>query len=134
MLSRIWSTKPLALDLGLLFLRLSVGLLMMTHGWPKFVHNAERVEEFPDPLGVGRPASLLLTIFAELFCSALLTIGLFTRVALIPLIITMIVIVFMVHGSDPLGDKEHGILFLMPYLALLLAGPGAYSADRLLKR
>jgi putative oxidoreductase len=61
-------------------------------------------------------------------------IGLFTRLALIPLIITTLVIVFVVHGNDPLGDKEHGILFLIPYLALLLAGPGKYAADRLLKR
>lgn len=134
MFSKIWSTKPWATDLGLLLLRLSVGILMMTHGWPKFIHYAERVDKFPDPLGVGHPASLLLTIFAELFCSGFLVIGLFTRFALIPLIITTLVIVFVVHGNDPLGDKEHGILFLIPYLALLLAGPGKYAADRLLKR
>ncbi len=134
MLKRIWNTKPYALDMGLLALRITFGALMMTHGWPKFIHYAENSPDFPDPLGVGSPVSLLLTIFAELFCSGFLLLGLFTRVALIPLMFTMLIAIFVIHKGDPIGDKEHAISFLIPYFALFLTGPGSYSLDRLLKR
>jgi len=134
MLHRLWSTKPWAVDIALLALRLCMSLLMMTHGWSKFIHYSERASDFPDPLGVSSPVSLLLTIFAELFCSGFLLIGLFTRLALIPLMVTMLVAVFIIHRGDPFGDKEHAISFLIPYLALFLSGPGKYSVDRLLKR
>jgi putative oxidoreductase len=64
----------------------------------------------------------------------LLLIGLYTRLALIPLVICLFVIVFVVHGEDPLGDKEHAILYLAPYLTLMLTGPGKYSLDSWLRK
>ncbi len=134
MLNRLWSTKPYALDLGLLSIRMTMAVLMMTHGWPKFIGYSEKAATFPDPLGVGHPISLLLTIFAEVFCSAFLLVGLFSRIVLIPLMFLMLVAIFIIHAKDGLGVKEHAILFLVPYIALFLAGPGRYSVDRLLKR
>ena len=134
MLNQLWSTKPYALDLGLLSIRMTMAVLMMTHGWPKFIGYSEKAATFPDPLGVGHPVSLLLTIFAEVFCSAFLLVGLFSRIVLIPLMVLMLVAIFIIHSKDELGVKEHAILFLVPYIALFLAGPGRYSVDRLLKR
>ena len=78
-------------------------------------------------MGLGGEISLALTVFAEFFCSLLLVLGIGTRLFLIPLIIVAMVIVFVVHGADPLGDKEHGLLFLAPYITLMLTGPGKYS-------
>ena len=46
----------------------------------------------------------------------LLIIGLFTRQAVIPLIITMLVAIFVIHGDDPFKDKEMAILYLIPYI------------------
>jgi putative oxidoreductase len=134
MLRSIWSTKPFALDLGLLLIRLAVSGFMLTHGYPKLVHFAERAERFSDPLGIGSTASLSLVVFAEFFCSILLFLGLFTRFALVPLMVTMAVVVFVVHGDDPFGDKEKALLFLIPYLGLFLTGPGHWSLDRMLKK
>lgn len=118
-----------AADAGLLILRLGAGLLMMTHGWPKLVSFSEKAEKFYDFMGLGGEVSLALTIFAEFFCSLFVVLGLGTRFFLIPLVIVSLVIVFMVHGADPLGDKEHGLLFLAPYLTLLLTGAGKYSLE-----
>lgn len=87
----------------------------------------------PTPIGIGELPSLFLTIFAELVCGVLVALGLFTRAALIPLIITMAVAVFIVHADDPFSKQEFGLLFLVPYVALLLKGPGTWSLDAKLK-
>ncbi len=122
-----------AADAGLLILRLATGLLMMTHGWPKLISFSEKADQFYDFIGLGGEVSLALTIFAEFFCSLFIVLGLGTRLFLIPLIIVSLVIVLVVHGADPLGDKEHGLLFLAPYITLILTGPGKYSIDFLLQ-
>jgi putative oxidoreductase len=121
-------------DAGLLILRLGAGLLMMTHGWPKLMSFTEKAEKFYDFMGLGGEVSLALTIFAEFFCSLCIVFGLGMRIFLIPLIIVSLVIVFVVHGSDPLSEKEHGLLFLVPYLTLLLTGAGKYSLDYFLQK
>ena len=134
MLQRLWSSRPYSIDLGLLLLRVSVAFLIMTHGWPKLIHFAERAETFQDPLGLGSTVSLALALFAEFFCGAFLLIGLFSRIVLIPLIVNMLVIVFVVHGPKPIGDKELSLFYLISFTCLFLFGPGRYSADNLLKK
>ncbi len=118
-------------DIVLLFLRLTVGgLMIVNHGWSKLMKFfSEEPIKFPDPLGIGETASLSLTVFAEVFCALLLVIGLFTRQVVIPLIITMLVAIFIIHWEDPFGRKEKAILFLIPYICLLIKGAGWYSLD-----
>ncbi len=130
LLRSLFSSRSWGTDLALLVLRLSCGL-MIIHGWGKFQGFAERSETWPDPFHVTPPVSLALTVFAELVCSLLVVVGLFTRLSLVPLIICMLVAVFVIHGSDPFGEKEHALLFLLPYFTLMIAGPGKYSADAL---
>ena len=127
----ILSAKPISIDLGLLLLRVALGAGMMTHGLPKLMNYSERVEKFSDPIGLGSEFSLILTILAEVFCSLLLMLGLYTRLVLIPLIITFIVVAFIVHGADSFGQKEKALLYLIPYLVLMLTGPGKFSLDRI---
>ncbi|HRI79240.1 MAG TPA: DoxX family protein [Cyclobacteriaceae bacterium] len=135
MLNRIWSSKPVSVEVGLLLLRVSVGLLMLKdHGLPKLLKFDSYVTDFYNLLGIGSAASLSLCIFAELFCSGFLMVGLFSRAVLIPLIFNMLIIVFVVHGDDSLKQNELPVLFLIAYVALLLCGPGRWSADRLLKK
>jgi len=71
-----------------------------------------------------------LAVFTELVCSILLVLALFTRFALIILIGCMSIITFLIYSSDPLGDKEHTILYLFTYLAIFLTGAGKYSIDK----
>ena len=124
----LFSSKVMAIDAALLLFRLATAL-MAIHGWSKFAHFNEGIEEWPDPLHIGVVASKALTVFAELFCAILVALGLFTRAALIPLIICMIVIFFVIHVGDPFEDIEHGLLYLLAYIALFLTGPGRYSID-----
>ncbi|MES2591949.1 MAG: DoxX family protein [Bacteroidota bacterium] len=118
------------ISLALLLIRLAAGAFMLTHGWSKLekAFGTEPIQ-FSDPLGIGVTASWALTVFAEFFCSFLLLIGLTTRLATIPLMITMIVAAFIVHGDDPFGKKELALFYLLVYIALAIAGAGRYSAD-----
>lgn len=115
----------------LLVLRVAIGAFMLVHGYQKLQWILAGGElKFGDPIGLGVPASLYLAVFAEFFCSILLILGLATRLAVIPLIITMLVAVFIVHAPDGFDKKEHGLHFLIVYLFLLVTGPGKYSIDR----
>lgn len=125
----------LAASIGLLVLRVWVGLMMaFGHGWGKLIGFGARAERFADPLGVGSSVSLGLTVFAEFFCALALVLGLLTRGAAIPLMITMLVAGLVIHGDDPWGKKEMALLYLAPFLTLLITGPGKYSLDRLFAR
>jgi putative oxidoreductase len=135
LLDRLRSTETggKTADLGLLTLRLGAGGLMAYgHGWGKLTSFSQHAAGFPDPLGVGHAASLVLTIFAELVCSLAVAAGFATRLSAIPVVFTMIVAAFVVNAGHPFGDKELALLYCLPFLALVLAGGGRYSLDRLL--
>lgn len=122
------------LSLWLLFFRIGVSAMMLTHGLPKLTRLLPGQEiSFPDPLGIGVFLSLLMAVIAEVICSLLIILGLGTRLAAIPLAITMGVAAFMVHAGDPFVRKELALMNLLAYLTLLIAGPGKYSVDRYLK-
>ena len=122
-------------DIGLLLLRLGGGGFMLTHGLPKllklFTVGAGR---FPDPFGIGATASLSLAVFSEVFCALFLMLGLRTRWASLPLIVTMGVAAFVIHGADPFRKKELALVYLCIYLALALLGGGRFSLDALFTR
>ena len=107
---------------------------MLFHGLPKLMSFAERKSSFADPIGLGSTVSLTLTVGAEFFCSIFIILGLFTRIALVPLMFSMCVIIFVVHGDDPWKDKELALFYLVSYIGIFMAGPGRYSADGLLRR
>ncbi len=83
-----------AFNAAMLILRLSVGILMMMHGYDKLTGFGEMQHKFMNFMGIGSSVSLALVVFAEFFCSLFLILGLFTRLAAIPLIIATCVMVF----------------------------------------
>lgn len=129
------SWRGRAEDLALLLLRLGFGGVMIYgHGWAKLTGFGERAAGFPDPLGVGTATSLGLAVFAEVFCAAAVVLGLLTRWAVLPLVVTMIVAVFVVHADDPFRRQELGLLYLVAFVVLWLKGPGRWSIDARLRR
>ena len=123
---------------GLLLLRAVPSGMMMTHGWPKFQRlleqwGSEEGVKFFDFMGLGPETSLVLTVLAELVAPALIIVGFQTRLAAIPAAFTMGVAAFVVHGSDPLGDKELALLYLICFAAVTLLGPGKWSVDERLR-
>lgn len=108
--------------------------MLLLHGWPKVGKYAELSQGFPDPLGVGPAMSLSLAVFAEVFCALLLVFGLVARLAAIPLIATMAIAFFVVHGGVLVGEGngELAFVYLGGFVALLFAGPGKFSLDQVL--
>lgn len=118
--------------MGLLLFRCGVGALMLTHGIPKLLNFSERMHTFRDPLRVGSTLSLGLATFAEVGCSLLLILGLFTRPALVTLIVTMGVVVFLVQMGQPFSKMELPLYFLIAFVVLFFTGLGRYSVDGVL--
>ena len=104
--------------------------MMIQHGLGKLKTFSVKANTWPDPIGIGHSASLSLTIFAEFFCAAFIILGLFTRLAAIPLVIAMGVALFFVHKGQFFGEGENAGLYLVCFLTILLAGPGKASLDR----
>jgi putative oxidoreductase len=121
-------------SLGLLILRVGfAGTMAFRHGLPKILDFANKMHTFPDPLGLGSTISLSLVVMAEFLCAILVLVGIFTRLAVIPLIINMSVAFFIIHASDPFFKKELAFLFLLAFSSILVAGPGKLSADDLFR-
>jgi putative oxidoreductase len=103
---------------------------MLTHGWGKFLKLiGDEPISFADPIGIGETASLVLVVFSEVFCSILLIVGMATRLAAIPLIITMLVAAFIIHASDGFGKQELPLLYTTIYIVFALVGAGKFSVD-----
>lgn len=117
---------------GLLFLRVSAAALLFAgHGLDKVLHLSERAGSFPDPIGIGSATSLLLAVFAEAVCTVLVLLGLLTRLAVLPIITTLLVAALVVHSDDPWSKREFALLYAIPFLTVLLMGPGTFSLDAL---
>jgi putative oxidoreductase len=119
-------------DIALLITRIGIALLMFTHGVPKISGLFQSPVRFMDFLGLGPAVSLSLALFAEVVCSVFVLLGLGTRLAVIPLSITMLIAAFHVHISDPFAKQEMSLHFLLVYVVLFILGSGKYSIDNLL--
>ena len=133
-LQSFFSTKCVSgstASLGLLILRVSISAMMLTHGMYKLTHFSTMSQNF-NPIGLGGTVSLSLVIFAEVFCSIAIIIGLFTRLSVLPLIVAMCVATLITHAGQAFTTKELALLYLTCYVVLFFTGPGRYSIDRIL--
>lgn len=121
-------------SIGLLLLRVSIGSFMVLfHGWPKLSKFSTLKDSFPDPIGLGSNLSLTMAVGAEFFGGLLLIFGLATRLVSVPLLFTMLVAAFVIHGDDPWSKQEFALLYGFTFLALIFTGPGRYSLDSFLE-
>jgi len=136
MLKKTVSVKPFGLE-ALAIVRLLTGILMLVHG--KVVFDSEIMKGMAGSLGseLGLPFPILMAYLAkgsEFFGGLLFALGLFTRFAVIPLLITMAVAVFGSHHGQITGDGEHAFLFLLIFAAYFFIGSGKWSIDYLIKK
>jgi len=117
-----------------LILRFGLGGLIIPHGYNKLMNFSSMSSKFADPFHIGSTTSLSMSIFAEFFCGVFLVLGLFTRLACIPLIINMSVAVVVAHKGDIFDTGEKATVFLVGFIALLFTGPGKVSIDRFITK
>jgi putative oxidoreductase len=105
----------------------------MSHGYSKLVQFAEMKGKFMNFMGLGSTVSLSLVIFSEFFCAIFIIIGLFTRLVVIPPIISSSVALFVAHNGEIFGDGEKAALYVVCFIVILLCGPGRASVDGMIK-
>jgi putative oxidoreductase len=119
-----------AFNIAVLALRLAFGLfLLLIHGMDKITHFSKYEYTFLDFMHIGHRWSLVLCIFAEVFCAALVVLGLFTRFAALVLVINFCVASFIALKGQSLAEHQVALCYLSVFFALLLTGPGRISVD-----
>jgi putative oxidoreductase len=153
-----WITAPPALaavSRATLCIRIAVGVVFLSEGLQKFL--------YPEALGAGRFAKIGIPWPAltgpfvgsiETVCGALILIGLFVRVAAVPLIVDMLVAIASTKGpilvghgylgfADPASPKtglwsmlheaRTDLAMLCGAIFLVVAGAGAWALDERLR-
>ena len=118
-----------AFSFAMLLLRLTFGILLMNHGYSKLVHFNETAQHMPSLFGIGGTITAALVVFAEFFCALFVMLGLFTRMACIPIIICMSYALFKAHNGDVFDQGEMATLYLGAFMAIIIVGPVKVSVD-----
>ena len=116
----------------ILVVRIFFGIMFLTHGYDKLMAHATMADIFADPFGIGSTISFWMVVFAEVVCALALIFGIVQRIVLIPMIISMAVAFFVVHGGAPFATKELAFVYLMIFVLLYITGPGKYSFDAII--
>ena len=130
--SSSWATIPIRLALAAIFFAHGAGKVFGSFGgpgWAKFINSG------PAPFSFMKPAWIWWGIAAisELLGSALVFLGLLTRVGAFLLACTMATAIIAVHwpaGFIARGGYEYPLALFAMSLALLIAGGGMASVDR----
>ncbi|HXR83105.1 MAG TPA: DoxX family protein [Hanamia sp.] len=135
-MSKFLSTKYSAgaFNFSMLLLRVVLGLLLINHGYSKLVKFDALKDKFMNFLHLGSTVSLALVIFAEFFCAIFLILGLFTRLACIPILIAMGVVVFVASHGHIFAEGERGAIYFAATVVILLCGPGRISVDGMIRK
>ncbi len=114
-------------DLGLFFLRLSSSLLLLyVHGLPKVLHFHAELARIEDPFGMGPYMSLLPAILAEVVCPVLIILGVWARLACLPVIGVLLVAMLFVHPDWSVAEGQFGWLLLIIFITQAITGPGRW--------
>lgn len=135
------ANQPINLDLGLLIIRIIIGVLMAFYGYEKLMNfDAMAKSEFWQSVNflcTTGTIPLALTVFAELLCSLFLIVGLLTRISLFFLLFCMAYIFLVVMPNQIISKGSNGYEFnnaftyFVIYLGLFFTGAGKYSLDKM---
>jgi putative oxidoreductase len=130
------------MDIGLLIIRLVIGLLFLGHGAQKLFgwfggYGLKGTGGWMDSLGIkpGIPMALLAGL-AELIGGVLFALGLLTPLAAFMIAATMAMAIVKVHGPNGLWSTQNGyeynLTLLVVAIGIALIGPGQYALDAFL--
>ncbi|GAB3224129.1 hypothetical protein GCM10027346_03940 [Hymenobacter seoulensis] len=125
-------------DLGLLLLRVGIGIMFTIHGYPKLIGGPEAWTQVGGAMkivGINFAPAFwgFLAAAAEAVGGQLIAVGLFFRFACGLLLATMIMATIMhLHSGDNFNAYSHALEAAFLFLGLAFAGPGRYSLDQML--
>jgi putative oxidoreductase len=118
-------------DIGILILRITIGVLLFLHGFHKISAGIENQVQLLSSNGI--PGQLMYFVyFSEIVAPALLLMGVFTRISALAIVMTMITVIFVLP-FPLMGLDQHGawvielqLFYLLTPVALFFTGPGRY--------
>ena len=125
-------------NLGRLFLRLFVGIMLIQFGVRQLTYFHEIKSIFPSVLGMDSELSLIVLISIEIICSLFIMMGFMTRLmSVVPLVVMIVAEYYILsdftqQASYMLNWQQQGylpVMFCGIYFFLLLVGPGKISID-----
>lgn len=125
-------------NMGRLFLRLFVGIMLMQFGVHQLTHYFDLRETFPNLIGLGSEPTLIILICIEVICSLFIMVGFMTRIMTIPPFIAMLCaeIYLVLHKATVVNEvidwNEYSflpVMFMGIYFFIILVGPGKISVD-----
>jgi putative oxidoreductase len=142
-------TQAKSIDIGILVLRIGIGLMFILHGWPKIAGGVETWKNLGGSmalLGIGFAPAFwgFMAAFAEFAGGLLLIFGLVVRPASFFLLFTMFVATLVKingaqSGEAPVGvigsikAAAHPLSLAFVFLSLIFLGPGLYSLSAKIK-
>ena len=120
-------------DLGLLLLRIGIGIAFMAHGYPKlFLGGAEGLAKGLTAVGIpGGVFGAYLAGAAEFFGGMALILGLFFRPTTVIMAFTMLVaLTFHFSRGDEFKTYSHALESGIVFISLIFIGPGKFSIDK----
>ena len=124
-------------NLGLLLLRLSIGTMLIHHGYEKTADMENFADAFVRPIGIPFPIlASYIAAYSEIYGSWLLIGGLFTRIAALSIVGTIGVAIYhaIITSGFNIYLLELLVLYMGGALCILLLGGGDYTVDRLLRK
>jgi putative oxidoreductase len=130
-MNKFFSSSPIALNTGLLIVRVAIGMFLIYHGWEIF-NNAKMNEYLTwDAFRYSSAGTFLVYAgkAAELAAGILLILGLFTRIAALLVIAAFCYIAFNLGNGIIWNNDQHPFLFVLFGVLFLFTGPGTISMD-----
>ena len=127
----------MARNVGLLILRISIGTMLIHHGYEKTADINNFADAFVRPIGIPFPIiASYIAAYSEIYGSWLVIAGLFTRFASLSIVGTIGVAIYhaIVTAGFNIYLLELLILYMGGALCILLLGAGDFSIDKLLKK
>jgi len=132
-MKKLFSSAPIMPEQGLAIVRIIFGALMVYHG--KEVFEPELMKEYANWDSISGSSGLLMVYLgkgSEFVAGLLLLLGLFTRVASLMTMGTMLYITFFVGGGRFWYEDQHPFMFALFGLLFLFTGPGAFNIDEVI--
>lgn len=126
-----------SMHIGLLVVRVGMGLAMIFHGYPKLMGGAEKWEAIGSSLNYlgitwGHSTFGFLAGLIETLGGLLLILGLFHLPVVFFLWSTILVaLIYKINVSDGFLGFAHPLEVSIIFLGLLITGPGNYSIDKI---
>ena len=123
-------------DLGLLVLRIALGLLILLHGIAKLRHGLGPIEEMV--VAHGMPSFVAYGVLVgEVVAPLMLLLGMYARIGALLIAINMLFALALAHMSQLVQLNDQGGwalelqgMYLAAAVALALLGPGRYAINQ----